>query len=163
MNKMLQNIILLLLSINIVACDATMQNGSRLGNNIKDGFDKTRYKISRYIHAETPVAAEPLNVTPPPPVFCYNVRSDILCYDRPKPEMHLNLVGVHGENNYQYNDYLPSDVEHDSIVNYSDNNDYQNSALPYIPSNVPADMSYKYDVNMANAGREIQMRNLPNY
>jgi hypothetical protein len=34
-----------------------------------------------------------------------------MCFDRPKPELHLNLVAVHGEHNYNYQDFLPNDVQ----------------------------------------------------
>lgn len=145
---MLRIISLLLLSVNIVACDATMENGSRIGNNIKNSFDKTRYKISRYIHKETPPPQQQPYVEPPPATFCYDVVSDIMCFDRPKPEMHLNLVAVHGENNYQYNDYLPNNVM---------NNDANISA--YVASSTAS--VYNNNITSASGSSEIKMRNLP--
>ena len=87
------------------------QNGAKVGANLNKAYNDTRYKVSRYIYGEKPVEVVQSNIPPMPPTICYQAQFDVMCFDRPKPELHLNLVAVHGEHNYNYQDFLPNDVQ----------------------------------------------------
>jgi hypothetical protein len=72
-------------------CSAVHQNIERVNNSLYEGSQKTRAKIAGYIYEET---AEPVIPPPHPQSYCYNVRSDIVCYDRPKPALVTQRVGT---------------------------------------------------------------------
>jgi hypothetical protein len=107
---------LLLCILSLNACDTLQRNGARAGKNIDKSLDETRYKISRYIYEETPPPASTEYVPPPRPRFCYEAMTDIICYDRPQPHMHLNLVAAHGDTGHHYEDYLPASVRPDTMA-----------------------------------------------
>ncbi len=84
------------------------QNASRTGQNIHRAYDDTRHKLSQYIYSEP---QEITYVEPAPASFCYQVLMDIICYNEPQPDMHLNLISVQGDHGYGYEDFLPNEVK----------------------------------------------------
>ncbi len=101
---------MVLIIFTFVGCDSMQQNGARAGGDISNAYNETRYKLSRYIYGEKPQQQAAAYVAPQSATFCYEAQADVLCYNHPKPEMHLNLIAVHGEHNYSYADFLPANV-----------------------------------------------------
>ncbi len=108
--KYFEIIWLMVMVATLAGCDAMQQNGARAGGGVSNAYNATRYKVSRYIYGEKPVEQVAEFVAPPPATFCYQAQLDIMCFDRPKPEMYLNLIAVHGEHNYSYQDFLPANL-----------------------------------------------------
>jgi hypothetical protein len=103
----------------MTGCDNFQRNAARTGKDIDNSLDATRYKISRYIYEETPNTVEQDYIPPQRPRFCYDMISDIVCYDRPQPQLHLNLVAAHGEHHYGYEDYLPNSAKQTVASHYN--------------------------------------------
>lgn len=97
-----------ILATFLAGCDATEHNARRVGQDIHQGYDASREKLSRLIYEEQPTPQA--YVPPAPPSFCYRTLMDIVCYDAPRPELHLTLVSVQGAHSYRYEDFLPKPV-----------------------------------------------------
>jgi hypothetical protein len=87
-------------------CDRLGHNANRMGETMRESYDNTRYRMSQYLYNTERMPAPPVPYSPPT-AFCYEVLMDIICYDRPRPELHLTLVAVQGEHSYAYQDFMP--------------------------------------------------------
>ncbi len=90
----------------LTACDRIGHNVNRAGDSLTDSYDNMRYRMAQYIY-HTDVAEVPPVPYQPPASFCYKVLMDIICYDRPRPDLHLTLVAVQGEHAFAYQDFMP--------------------------------------------------------
>jgi hypothetical protein len=112
--------------VMLSACDAMQQNGERAGAGLHNAYNDTRYKVSRYIYGEKPAEVDYSDVPPAAATFCYQAQFEVMCYDRPKSELHLNLIAVHGEHNYSYQDFMPNNIRSNfpaQVSNHNMNND----------------------------------------
>lgn len=90
----------------LTACDNLGRNTHRASNSLNDTYNNMRYRMAQYLY-HTDVMEIPPVPFQPPATFCYQVLMDIICYDRPRPELHLTLVAVQGEHAFAYQDFLP--------------------------------------------------------
>lgn len=72
-------------------CGAMKRNIERANNSLYEGSQKTRAKLAGYIYEEM---EEPVMPPPHPQTYCYDLRSDVVCYDRPKPALVEQRVGT---------------------------------------------------------------------
>ena len=99
---------LLMMTFMLIGCDAMDNTVSKASGGLRTSYDNSRARLANYIYhdqkEERPVSVAHMSD------FCYQVMMDIICYDKPQPDLHLNLVGVQGDGvaSYQYDDYLPA-------------------------------------------------------
>lgn len=92
-------------------CDTMEHNASRAGQSVRESYDNTRYRIANYIYSRDD-ATQSQPIPPlPPSSFCYQLLTDIVCYDRPHPNLHMQLIAVQGEHMYNYEDFLPNSAK----------------------------------------------------
>lgn len=75
----------------LTGCNALHRNIERANDDLYNGGKKTRAKLASYIYEEE---APPVQPAPPPQRYCYDVRSDIVCYDQPRPPLRTQRVGT---------------------------------------------------------------------
>ncbi len=99
----------MLAALCLNACDAADHTAAKAGNGLRTSYDNMRYRVSDAIYHHEPQNQAPLFV-PHASDFCYQVMMDVVCYDRPQPQLHMKLVGVQGDAaaSYGYDDYLPA-------------------------------------------------------
>lgn len=106
-------------------CNAVDRDVARAGGQVRASYDETRYRIANYIYSQE----EPEHIPDmPPSSFCYQLLMDIVCYDRPRPDLHLKLVAVQGENAYRYEDYLPQSAM-DSLAAHQAGQPYNSTGV----------------------------------
>jgi hypothetical protein len=107
------------------ACDAVDNSVSKANSGLRTSYDNTRQRFARYIYDEKQHEVQPTFVAHPSD-FCYQVMMDIVCYDTPQPQLHMNLVGVQGDNvaSYSYDDYLPEKLRGNRADARAANNSY---------------------------------------
>jgi hypothetical protein len=98
---------LMLCCVLLGGCDATGNSVNKAGHGLNTSYNNMRQRLSGYIYQPKPEQS-PLFVAHTSD-FCYQVLMDIICYDKPQPQLHMNLVGVQGDGvtSYAYDDFLP--------------------------------------------------------
>ncbi|NET71245.1 MAG: hypothetical protein F6K62_10060, partial [Sphaerospermopsis sp. SIO1G2] len=92
------------------ACDAMERDVVRIAGKAHHHYDETRYRLSRLLYSQEKMEEETTTIAPQPASFCYKLMMDIVCYSKPHPELHMNLVAVQGQHAYGYDDFLPEYV-----------------------------------------------------
>lgn len=72
-------------------CGAIYRNAERTNNSLYEGTQKTRARLASYIYDDS---TEPVPPQPHPLRYCYDVRSDVVCYDQLKPQLDTQRVGT---------------------------------------------------------------------
>jgi hypothetical protein len=91
MNRTISIAFCLLAATTLAGCGAMQRNIERTNNSLYEGSKKTRSKIAGYIFDKS---EEPAVPAPHAPRYCYDVRSDVVCYDQPRPMLRTQRVGT---------------------------------------------------------------------
>ncbi len=112
---------ILIVLIAVSACDAAEDSANKGGSMLKANYDTTRKHLSKWIYRWEGNAEE----APPPKVlanaYCYQVQTDILCYEQPRMDMGTRLVAYQGSTAYPPGYAQPSQMNvsvSDAIVSY---------------------------------------------
>jgi hypothetical protein len=107
---------IILMPLLLCGCDAVHDTADKAGTGLHTSYDNMRYRLSKYIYRDRP-AIDEASLVQPAPRFCYQAMMDLVCYDRPQPDLHMNLVSVQGDGaaSYGYTDYLPQNLRDGSF------------------------------------------------
>ncbi|MBY0355211.1 MAG: hypothetical protein K2Q12_05720 [Rickettsiales bacterium] len=75
----------------LTGCGAIHRDISKANNYLYEGSQKTRAKLAGYIYDDS---QEPLPPPPSPMRYCYDLRSDVVCYDQPKTGLSAQRMGT---------------------------------------------------------------------
>ena len=81
------------LALLVSACGDARQNADRVGDGLKENYDKTSERIKAWM---TPTPKKPKQEVAAS--YCYQSLQDILCYRQPMPGWENRLIGYQGTN-----------------------------------------------------------------
>ena len=114
----------IVLSLNaLTACDAMDDNAGRVGSDVHNWYDNSRYRLSTYIYDQNRRAPQipPLGA----PRYCYRVQTDIMCYTEPLANAQNRFVA--GQDDQGYLDSVRVEAPSASVATTDSISPYQQS------------------------------------